>query len=100
MIEEYYFDEAGLIFVFEQEYRYNRPIYWDAERAKENGDEEVFDINKSVIIENRYYFNGDEMVRWLDRDYEQVPHSQERFDLAKKEVLAEAQRFIQLLNSE
>ena len=40
---EYYFDGGKLFFAFNTDYEYNRPIYWDEERAKEIGDTEAFD---------------------------------------------------------
>ena len=64
-IEEYYLENGKILFVFEQIYRYNRPIYWDEQRAQEHGDNEEFDMEKSEITENRYYFDKDILFQQL-----------------------------------
>ena len=51
---EYYFSDEQLIFAFDQDFDYNRPIYWDKEIAKENGDNEFFDPRKTIVKEDRY----------------------------------------------
>ena len=69
LIEEFYISNDKLIFAFTERYDYNRPIYWDDKVAKENGDNVVFEYNKSVISENRYYFDNNEiLIRWIDKD--------------------------------
>ncbi len=63
---EYYVENEKLIFVFDQKFYYNRPFYWDEETAKENEDSEVFDPKKTIVKENRYYFNDEKIFLWLD----------------------------------
>ena len=65
---EYYFRDGQLIFAFDQDFKYNRPIYWDKETATENGDSEVFDPKKTTVKEDRYYFNNEKLFLWLDND--------------------------------
>jgi len=65
---EYYFNDEKLIFAFDINFDYNRPIYWDEKMAKENGDTEAFDSKKTTVKENRYYFNNDKLFLWLDND--------------------------------
>ena len=65
---EYYFSDGQLIFAFDQDFDYNRPIYWDEETAKENGDNEVFDPKKTTVKEDRYYFNNEKLFLWLDNE--------------------------------
>jgi hypothetical protein len=69
---EYYFDNGKLMFAFNRDFIYNRPIYWDAGLAKELGDDEVFDSQKTVIEEDRYYFKDDKLFQWLDNDNKAV----------------------------
>jgi hypothetical protein len=77
-IEEFYLSEGKLFFAFTQHYEYNRPIYWTDEMAKENGDNEAFDISKSVITENRYYFDNNEiLIRYIDENKNIFQESQE-----------------------
>ena len=71
-IVEYCFDNGKLIFAFEQNFKYNRPIYWDKKMAKENSDNEFFDPDKTLIIENRYYFNNEDLFLWLDNEKNNV----------------------------
>jgi hypothetical protein len=65
---EYYFNEGNLIFAFNQNIYYNRPIFWDEEAAREDGDTEVFDLKKAKVSEDRYYFANEELFLWLDND--------------------------------
>ena len=65
---EYYFNDGKLIFAFDQDFEYNRPIYWDKETAEENGDTQVFDPQKTNLKEYRYYFNNEKLFLWLDND--------------------------------
>jgi hypothetical protein len=62
---EYYFDQGQLIFAFNQDFFYNRPIYWDQKLSKEHGDNEAFDPKKTTVKEDRYYFNNEELFLWL-----------------------------------
>lgn len=65
-ITEYYFDNRKLIFAFDQDFDYNRPIYWGEKKAKEKGDNEVFDPKKTTVKEDRYYFKNEKLFLWLD----------------------------------
>ncbi len=62
LVTEYYYNEASLFFVFSSSFDYNVPIY----------DTESFDLSKSVIIENRYYFKDAKLIKWLDREKKEV----------------------------
>jgi len=64
---DYYFDNGQLCFVQDIFYRYNRPIYWDGTKAKENRDTVAFDSDKTEINEHdRYYFDSKELIHWID----------------------------------
>jgi len=69
---EYYFDNEQLFFAFNTDYEYNRPIFWDKKTAKGYGDNEAFDYSKTKIKENRYYFNNEQLIRWLDNEKKEV----------------------------
>ena len=71
-VTEYYFKNDQLFFVFDQRHKYNRPIHWDEKSAKENGDNEIFDPNKTKITEDRYYFDKEYLFLWLDNDRNKV----------------------------
>lgn len=53
---EYYLMNGKLSFVFEKDYKYNRPLFYDIKAMKENNDTEAFDFQKSEITETRNYF--------------------------------------------
>lgn len=59
---EYYLLNGQLSFVFEKEYRYNRPLFYDAKAMKENNDTEAFDLKKSEIIMTRNYFENGNII--------------------------------------
>jgi hypothetical protein len=96
-IYEFYYEESRLFFVFEQRYEYNRPIYWDKERAEEFNDSEVFDIDKSKITENRYYFYDDKLVMWLNPDQQEVETSLDSFEEKRVDVLNHSRKLIEKL---
>jgi len=73
LINEYYLKNNKLIFYLTRQFVYNRPIYWDMNKAKENNDSEVFDISKSKVIENRYYFDSNEkLILFIDKDKKNI----------------------------
>ena len=75
-VEDYYLDDLGFpVFVFTQDYAYNRPFYYTEAEARSNGDTEWFDPEKTTVAENRYYFEDEQLIRWLDPDNREVPAS-------------------------
>ena len=66
---ELYFEKNGqLFFVFEKKYKYNRTIYWDTTHMQESNNTETFDPKKTIINKDRYYFNKEKLVRYLEND--------------------------------
>ncbi|WP_330745614.1 hypothetical protein [Chryseobacterium sp. CP-77] len=61
-LTEYYLLNGQLSFVFEKEYRYNRPLFYDAKAMKENNDTEAFDLKKSKITMTRNYFENGNII--------------------------------------
>jgi len=59
---EYYLLNGELSFVFGKEYRYNRPLFYDAKAMKENNDTEAFDLKKSKITMTRNYFEKGNII--------------------------------------
>ncbi len=62
---DYYFKNNEIIFVLQQKFAYKRPIYYDEQTAKENNDNEYFDLNKTIIIESKYYFNDNVLIDFI-----------------------------------
>lgn len=76
-IEEYYFWNNNLFFIFVQDYHYNMPSYLD-------------DSKVDKIDENRYYFHNDKLIKWLDPDKKEISNS--KFKQKETEILKEAEK--------
>ena len=71
-VEEYYYSDGKLIFVFERVFHYNKPMSGKVIRTGEN----------------RYYFNNDYLIRWMDENGKQSDVSSEEA-LTRQKVLLE-----------
>lgn len=67
-LAEYYFMNNKISFILEKAADYNRPIDWDSTAMKENNDTQVFDINKSELLEQRNYFIDNELIWRVEAD--------------------------------
>ena len=76
--EEYYYSNGKLIFVFEKVFHYNKPMTGKAVRT----------------TENRYYFDNDQMIRWIDENQKPVGLSSEEFPSKQKELLETSNIFV------
>lgn len=95
--KEFYFDNDEIIFVLEQNFFYNRPIFYDEQTAKENNDNEFFDLNKTTINELKYYFNCNEIVDIVeDNKIREINDKKEKIRLFK-ELNCEVDEIKQLL---
>lgn len=59
---QWYLNENAPVFVYERICRYNRPINWDSSLMKENGDNEVYQPERSKIRETGYFFEQGKLV--------------------------------------
>lgn len=64
LIEEYYFKNDSLFFVYSEDHTYNVPFYVDSTFVKENGGE-MFDPKKTNVEQQRYYFSNNKLIQWL-----------------------------------
>lgn len=85
VFEEFYYENGMLIFAFYQSHRYNVPFNVTPEIAKETG-VEAFDPEKTVITEDRYYFDNGTMIRWLDASKREVTPDSTEFKKSEKEI--------------
>ena len=70
---EYYYDKNDqLVFVLQQFYKYNRPMYYDEATAIANNDDEYFDPEKTKILENRFYYSNQKLIQWINPQNEIV----------------------------
>ena len=72
LIEEYYFWDNELFFVFTQDYSYNMPMYMVGSKVDK-------------IDENRYYIHNNKLIRWLNPNKEKVAKS--KFTTKESEIL-------------
>ena len=86
-ITEYYFDNGKIFFAFDRMFTYNRPMYWDEETARANGDKEAYDPKKTKVNEDRYYFNQDKLFLWMDHDKKEVDLTKAENVSAGKEII-------------
>lgn len=95
---EYYLLNGQLSFAFEKEYRYNRPLFYDAKAMKENNDTEAFDLKRSKITMTRNYFENGNIIlinTTAGREYNisaDDPAEQE------KEIKEDFKRLLKLVN--
>lgn len=88
-ISEFYLLNGELSFVLERSYHYNRPLYWDSTQMKESNDTEVFDFEKSEIMEDRAYFINGKMVHAVVSGDCGSPFNQEYLDEEGKRLKSE-----------
>ncbi|UUV20753.1 hypothetical protein [Paenimyroides aestuarii] len=93
---EYYLLNGELSFVFEKFYKYNRPIYWDSKAKKENNDTEVFEFEKSEIIENRSYFTNGKLLHQINNQDYSSPFATDYILKEQERLLSEFNRLIKL----
>lgn len=88
-LNEYYFLEGNLSFVYEKSYQYNRPIYYDERMMNENFDTEYFDFEKSQIVEVRNYFENRKLILQISSENCCNPLSPEYFKQERVRILSE-----------
>jgi hypothetical protein len=76
-IEEYYFGNGKLIFVFWKVFHYDRPLSGKVVRTEES----------------RFYFVNDQLIRWLDENEKQVPSSTPEFQEQQKDYIETSAKF-------
>ena len=77
-LEEYYYSNGKLIFMFEKILHYNKPL-----------------SGKVVhTMESRYYFDNDKMIRLIDENGKDVDAGSEEFRMKEKELLETSNLFV------
>lgn len=89
---EFYYHSNELFFVFDSDYRYNVPIFQEVDSG------EPFDENKTIVKENRYYFNNGNLIRWINPEGKQIDLKSEDFKDAEKTVNGFAERMKEKLD--
>ena len=65
-VETYYLVGSQITEVVVKKTEYNRPKFWNEQVAKANGDNEWFDIDKSITTNTVYQFKDGNLASWLD----------------------------------
>lgn len=94
---EYYLLNGQLSFVFQKDYQYNRPIFYDVKAMKENNDTETFDFKKSEIMETRNYFEKGNLIHVVDSQDCGAPFSGEYMAEEEKSMREDLKRLLKLL---
>jgi hypothetical protein len=81
--EEYYFASGKLIFAFQKESRYDRPLSGKVVRT----------------IENRFYFENDRLIRWLGEDGKPVGSGSSEYREKQDEFLETSRKFVDAARS-
>lgn len=84
-INNYYLSGKELIYYTSEYYKYNRPMYYDSLDMIENHDSVYFDINKSRIDTNFYYFSKGQIKHYYNNP---LKHFFDENKENKKEILS------------
>lgn len=98
-LTEYYLLNGQLSFVYEKNYKYNRPLYYDTKAMKENNDTEAFDFDKSEITENRGYFVNGKLIHILNSEDCGAPFSSDYIAEEEKSILSEYSQLLKLIRN-
>lgn len=80
----YCLKDGKLVYVFNEEFRYNVPYYIDSVKAKSMGFNEWFDPEKTQLFMSQFYFQEGELIWWVE---DEQPISKDHPDFKKKEML-------------
>jgi hypothetical protein len=79
LTSEYYFHNQQLFFVFKKKIEYHKPK-WDKE----------FDPKKKTVLENRFYFENDKLIRWVDSSKKMRKTTDAEFKTKEQQILSDA----------
>jgi len=86
LVEDYYYNNEKLFFVFAIRNNYSSPVYEEVEKT----------ISKE---ENRYYFNNDKMIRWIDAKSVKIVKSSDYFIKTGKSIFDESVRLLEVFET-
>jgi hypothetical protein len=96
LFTEYYLLNGHLSFVFEKLSNYNRPIYYDSISMMENDDKEMFDFDKSEIIEDRYYFEKSKLLHKINNQESSSPLTKDQLLEDQKRILSYFEKLLEV----
>jgi len=98
-ITEYYLFKGQLSFVLDRKYKYNRPITWDSTKMEEYGDNQVWNIKKAELEENRSYFKNGKLIHQINNQDCGSPFSNEYLKTEGLQIIKEFRKYFNLLAS-
>ena len=96
LLIEYYLMNGKLSFVFEKDYKYNRPLFYDVKAMKENNDTEAFDFEKSEVTETRNYFEKGNLIHIVNSQDCGAPFSGDYMTEQDKSLKDDFKRLLKL----
>ncbi|MEG0926198.1 hypothetical protein [Chryseobacterium sp.] len=93
---EYYLLNGKLSFVFEKDYKYNRPLFYNVKEMKENNDTEAFDFEKSEIVDTRNYFEKGSLIHIVNSQDCGAPFSRDYVTEEEKSIKEDFKRLLKL----
>ncbi len=97
---EFYILNGQLSFSLFKETVYNRPITWDSTAMLTNNDNEVFDIEKSEIIEDRSYFKNQNLIRQINNQDCGAPNSEKYLKSESERLISLYEHYLELLKGQ
>ena len=102
-VSEYFFDDDKLECVIQQEYTYNRPMYYTDTMAIEDGDTAVhggYDDKKTVMKVTRFYFYDGRMIKWFDEHDKLIPDNDRKYEFQTHSLLTDADKLSKMLKAQ
>jgi hypothetical protein len=82
-VEEFYYWDERLIFVFRKDFRYDKPLSGRTVSSQEN----------------RFYFDNNRLIRWIGENGKQIPSTQAEYSEKQREYLENSEEFLKLARS-
>lgn len=98
VLTEYYFLNGNISFVLQKTLNYNRPIYQNNAKMEEINDNEAFDLSKSKITAERFYFENEKLILQLSSKNNLPPLTVEYLKAEQKRILTKLNRILKLEN--
>jgi len=99
-LAEYYLNNEQISFVFEKYYNYNRPIYYDTTKMRENNDNVFFDLDLSIVIEERSYFENGTLIHKLESQDCGAPFADDYLLEEQERIKTNFEKLIELVKRE
>lgn len=96
----YYFDDGMLIFVTEENYKYNRPTTYTEEKALAEHDSVWYDDKKTKLEVSKLYLYKNTLIKWTLPDGKDMPVNIMEFINKEPEVWANAAILLKELNEQ